>query len=89
MHGLFVEDMIHASTSDALCDQFVRAYQADYDIMLEDVIFSFLGMEIEHNKRDLTTYLDTYIQSTLTSVSHKKIQAEASAYVTRHYVGAG
>jgi hypothetical protein len=26
---------------------------------------SFLGMEIEHNKRDLTIHLDTYIQETL------------------------
>jgi hypothetical protein len=25
----------------------------------------FLGMEIDHNKRDLTIHLDTYIQKTL------------------------
>ncbi len=31
MHGLFVDDMIHASTSDALRDQFINEYQEDFD----------------------------------------------------------
>ena len=65
MHGLFVDDMIHASTSDNLRDQFIREYQADFDITLEDVMSSFLGMEIEHNKKNLTIHLDTCIQETL------------------------
>ena len=53
MHGLFVVYMIHASTSDDLRDQFIREYQADFDITLEDVMSSLLGMEIEHTKRNL------------------------------------
>ncbi len=65
MHGLFVDDMIHASTNDDLCYKFICKYQAELDITLEDVMSSFLGMEIEHNKRDLTIYLDTDIQETL------------------------
>jgi hypothetical protein len=65
MHGLFVDNMIHASTSDALLNQFISEYQADFDIMLEDVMSFFLGMEIEHNKRDPTIHLDTYIQESL------------------------
>ncbi len=34
MHGLFkfVDDMIHASTSDDLRDKFISEYQEDFDI---------------------------------------------------------
>ncbi len=48
MHVLFVDNMIHASTSDALWDQFIGEYQADFrvNITLEDVMSCFLGMEI-------------------------------------------
>ena len=56
-----MDDVIHASASD----QFIREYQADFDITLEDVMSSFLGIEIEHNKKNLTIHLDTYIQETL------------------------
>ncbi len=42
-----------------------RHGQADFDITLKEVVFSFLGMEIKHSKRDLTIHLDTYIQETL------------------------
>jgi hypothetical protein len=58
---LFVDDMIHASTSDDLCDKFISEYQAGFDTTPQDVMSSFLGMEIEHNKRDLNIQLDTYI----------------------------
>ena len=57
--------MIHSSTSDDLRDQFIREYQADFDITQENVSSTFLGMEIEHNKRNLTIHLDTYIRETL------------------------
>jgi hypothetical protein len=56
--------MIYASTSDDLRN-FIREYKAGFDITLEDVMSSFLGMENEHKKRDLVTHLDTYIQETL------------------------
>ncbi len=67
MHGLFVNDMIHASTSDDLRDKFMSEYQEDFYITLEDVMSSFLGMGIKHNKRDLPIHLDKYIQETLAS----------------------
>ena len=60
MHGLFVDDMIHAATSDKLRDQFIREYKANFNITLEDVLSSFLRMEI-----DLAIYLDTYVRETL------------------------
>ncbi len=54
MHGLFVDYMIHVSTRDNLRDKFISEYQKDFDTTFEDVVSLFLGMEIEHNKRDLT-----------------------------------
>ena len=65
MHGLFVDDMIHAATSDELLNQFISEYREDFNITLEDVMSSFLGMEIEHNKENLAIHLDTYLQETL------------------------
>jgi hypothetical protein len=50
MHRLFMDDMIHVSTSDNLRDKFISKYQEDFDITLEDVMSSFLGKEIEHNE---------------------------------------
>jgi hypothetical protein len=59
MHGLLVDDMIHAATNDNLRDQFIREYKADFDITLKDVMISFLWMEVEHNKEDIAIHLDT------------------------------
>ena len=66
MHGLLVDDMIHAATNDELLDQFIREYKADFDITLEDVMSSFLWIAIGHNKKDPAIHLDTYVQETLT-----------------------
>ena len=59
--------MIPASPSDEQRDLCIREYQADFDITLEDVtgMSSLLGMEIDHNKGNLTICLDIYIQETL------------------------
>ena len=38
MHCLFVDDMIHATASDKLHNQFISEYQGDFYIMLEDVM---------------------------------------------------
>ena len=65
MHGLCVDDMFHTATSDELRNQFISEYREDFDITLEDVMSTFLGMEIEHNKENLAIHLDTYIHETL------------------------
>jgi hypothetical protein len=59
MHGLFVDYVIHVATNDKLLDHFMREYKADFNITHEDVMSLFLGMEIEHNKKDLAIHLDT------------------------------
>ena len=70
--------MTSGTSSFDLSDQFIREYQANFDITLEDVMSSFLWMEIEHNKKNFTIHLDTYIQETL---------AEYKATVTRFLRG--
>ena len=47
IHGLYVDDMIHASTSDVLKQEFIREYSRDFDITLTENLTSFLGLEIE------------------------------------------
>ena len=86
MHGLFVDDMIHAATNDELRDQFTREYREDFDIALEDVVSTFLGMEIKHNKENLVIHLDTYIQETL--AESKEADTVSQADATWDYVGA-
>ena len=36
MHGLYVDDMIHAATSEELKQDFIREYTSNFDITLEE-----------------------------------------------------
>ncbi len=48
MHGLFVDDMVHASTSEKLILDFIAEYKVDFEITCNDLMTSFLCMEVEH-----------------------------------------
>lgn len=65
MHGLFVDDMAHASTCEKLKRQFLHEYKRDFDITEEDIMSTFLGMEVEQTKDSIKLHLDTYIQETI------------------------
>ena len=47
MHGLFIDDMAHASTCPKLKKQFLQEYKKDFYITEEDIVSTFLGMEVE------------------------------------------
>ena len=49
MHGLFVDDMVHASTSEKLKRDFIAEYKGDFEITCQDLM-TFLGMEVEQDK---------------------------------------
>ena len=66
MHGLCVDDMIHASTSEAIKQQFIHEYTRDFEITLEETLTSFLGLEIEQGSKGIDLHLDTYIKETIT-----------------------
>ena len=62
MHGLFVDVMAHASTCPKLKKQFLQEYKKDFDITEEDIMSTFLGMEVERSKGSINLHLNTYIQ---------------------------
>jgi hypothetical protein len=69
MHGLFVDDMIYASTNNVLKQRFVNDYTAqhigEFEITCEDLIASFLGMEVEKDRGSIRLHLDNYNQEIL------------------------
>ena len=71
IHGLNVDDMIHASTSEAMTrkQQFIKEYTRDFEITLEETMTSFLaqilGLEIEQGPQGIDLRLDTYIQEAI------------------------
>jgi hypothetical protein len=52
MYGSFVNDMIHASTSEPemLKLEFIAEYKGVLEITCENLMTSFLGMEVEQDK---------------------------------------
>ncbi len=64
MHGLFVDDMVHASTSEKLKLDFITEYKGDFEITCQDLM-TFLGREIEQDKSSIHLHLDNYIQDTV------------------------
>jgi hypothetical protein len=65
MHGLFVDNMVHASTSEKLKQDFITEYKGDFQITCDDLMTSFLGMEVEQDKNSICLHLDTYIKDAL------------------------
>jgi hypothetical protein len=65
MHGLYVDDMIHMSTSEEMKQQFIHEYTRDFEITLEATMTSFLGLEIEQGTNGIDWHLDTYIKETI------------------------
>ena len=66
IHGPYVDDMIHASTSDVLKQEFIRESSRDFYITLTENLTSFLGLEIEQGPEGINIHLDTYIQEVIT-----------------------
>ncbi len=69
MHGIFVDNMIHASTSEELKRKFIKEYKSDFEITCEDIMTSFLGMEVEQDEKSIKLHLDTTFKRSLTSTS--------------------
>jgi hypothetical protein len=57
--------MVHVSTSEKLKLDFIAEYKGGFEITCEDLMTSFLGMEVEQNKSSIRLHLDIYIQDTL------------------------
>ena len=60
MHDLMVDDMVHASTSEKLKQDFIAEYKGDFQFTCDDLTTSFLGMEVEQDKNSIRHHLDNY-----------------------------
>ena len=65
IHGLFVDDMMHTTTSTKLKDEFLRKYSKDFNITGGGLMKTFLGMEVEQDNKTIKLHLDHYVQETL------------------------
>ena len=61
MHGLFVDDMAHASTSQKMIKKFMKEYSnlKDFEYTRDDFMTSFLGLEVKQDKGQIRLHLNT------------------------------
>ena len=74
MHGLFVDDMMHTSTSEKMMAKFFKLYGKTFKYTGRDLMKTFLGMEVEQENGEIRLHLDTYVQEML---------AEYQAYIKK------
>ena len=48
IHGFFVDNMQHTSTSQALMNEFMHAYSWDVEITGGEIMGTFLGLQVDH-----------------------------------------
>jgi hypothetical protein len=84
MHRLFVDDMAHASTCEKLKKQFLHEYKRDFDITEEDIMSTFLGIELKQTKDLVKLHLDTYIQECWDIRTAQRPQIRGSKRCTNH-----
>ena len=49
IHSLFVDDMMHVPTSDALKHEFMEKYTRDFNITGRGLMETLLGMQVEQS----------------------------------------
>ena len=59
MHGVFVDDMAHTSTSTKMLKNVFKLYAEDFNYTGGDLMTSFLGMEVEQEDGCIRLHLDT------------------------------
>ncbi len=65
MHGLFVDDMMHTSTSEKMMAKFFKLYGKTFKYTCGDLMKTFLGMEVEQESGEIRLHLDAYVQEML------------------------
>ncbi len=61
IYGLFVDDVMHTTTSTKLRDEFLRKYSNDFNITGRCFMNTFLGMEVEQDNKMIKLHLDNYV----------------------------
>jgi hypothetical protein len=65
MHGLFVDEMAHASISQKRIKKFIKEYSKDFKYTRGDFMTTFLGLEVEQDKGQIRLHLNTYVNELL------------------------
>ena len=65
IHGLFVDDMMHVPTCDALKQEFMEKYTKDFQITGGGLMVTFMGMQVEQSEGKIRLHHDNYIRETL------------------------
>jgi hypothetical protein len=65
IHGLFVDDMMHIYSCDAIKDEFMQSYPKDFEITGGRQMKTFLGMQVEQTARSIKIHLNHYIKEVL------------------------
>ena len=74
IHGLFVDDMMHIYSCDAIKDGFMQLYSKDFEITGGRQMKTFLGMQVEQSALSIKIHLDHYI---------KEVVAEHAEYIRK------
>ena len=74
IHRLFVDDMMHIYSCDAMKNEFLALYKNDFEITGDNKIETYLGMVVEQNDKSIKIHLDNYV---------KDIVAEYSEYIQK------
>jgi hypothetical protein len=51
IHGLFVDDMMHICSCDAMKDEFLALYKKEFEIACGSKMETFLGMVVEQDDK--------------------------------------
>ena len=62
IHGLFVDDMMHIYSCDAIKDEFMQLYSKDFEITGGRQMKTFLRMQVAQTARSIKIHLDHYIE---------------------------
>ena len=65
IHGLFVDDMMHIHSCDAMKDEFLALYKKDFEITGGGKMETFLGMAVELKDKSIKIHLDNYVKDVL------------------------
>jgi len=50
---IYVDDIIFGSSSDKLCEEFVKAMQEEFEMLMMGELSFFLGLQIKQSKEDI------------------------------------
>jgi hypothetical protein len=74
IHGLFVDDMMHIYSCDAVKVGFLALYEKDFNITGGTKMETFLGMVVEQSDKLMKIHLDNYV---------KDVVAEYAEYIKK------